>query len=176
MKALLDKYLQSNYKEVQKYASYFISRSKLNLNPQTIISNSYLRYVKIDPELKHEYEAKGYFFHIIKTEILWRDTESKKELVTCLDERQVKDEIDDEILIKFEEELKYQNQKGAVEIYRNNQIDRVKLIFFETFYDKQFNTVRSIADHFGISVFAAHGLITEMKNDIREILQKHETI
>jgi hypothetical protein len=173
MKALLDTYIQCNYKEVEKYTSYFIKRSKLKLSVQTVISNAYLRYLNINPEVKHDYEAKGYLFHLIKTEIIWRDTESKKELTNAIDDYLQKEEPDD-FLIKLENEFKLQNQRVAIEIYRNTQKDRVKKIFFETYFDKGYNTVRSIAKHFNISEFSSHGLITEMKQDIRQILEKHE--
>lgn len=177
MKALLDKYLKSNYSEASKYAAYFISRSKLPLNPNTVISNAYLRYCKIDPQVKEIHEAKAYFFHIIKTEILWRDTDSRLEFVTASnDEMVVIDEIDLDLDNKIEIELRMQNQQNAIEVYRQNITDRVKLIFFETYYDKGINTTRTIADHFNISSFSAHLMITEMKNEIKDIFEvlKHE--
>jgi RNA-binding protein YhbY len=173
MKTLLDKYLECNYKEVEKYTSYFIKRSKLKLSVQTVISNAYVRYLNINPDVKHDYEAKGYLFHLIKTEIIWRDTESKKELTNAIEDYLQKEEPDD-FLIKLEHEFKLQNQRVAIEIYRKTQKDRVKKIFFETYFDKGYNTVRSIAKHFNISEFSSHGLITEMKQDIRQILEKHE--
>lgn len=173
MKGILDSYLQSNYIEVKKYTDYFILRSKLNLQSEVVISNAYLKYVAISPEIKHDYEAKGYLFHLIKCEILWNGTASKIELINCLENGQEKDEIDD-YLININEEIKLQNYKAAVELYRQTEKDRVKKIFFETYYDKGYNTVRDIAKHFDISVFSAHGLITEIKQDIRTLL-KHES-
>jgi len=174
MKALLDSYLQSNYIEVVKYTSYFIKRSKLKLSIQTVISNSYIRYIQISPSIEHEHEAKGYLFHLIKTEILWNGTESKKELCNSLDFDLLKDETIDEFLINLQEEFKIQNYHAAIELYRQEQKDRIKKIFFETYFDKGYSTTRSIAKHFNISEFSTHGLITEMKKDIRELLEKHE--
>lgn len=174
MKVLIDTYLQSNYNEVLKYTSYFVKRSKLRLSVQTVISNSYLKMLQINPEIKHEHEIKGYLFHLIKYEIIWNGTESKKELVNSLDFDLLKDETVDEFLINLQEELKIQNYRAALELYRNQQKDRVKKIFFETYFDKGYNTTRSIAKHFNISEFSSHGLITEMKQDIRQLLEKHE--
>jgi len=63
MKDILDKYIQSNYIEVKKYTDYFVSRSKLNLTSEAVISNAYLKLVQINPDIKEDYEAKGYLFH-----------------------------------------------------------------------------------------------------------------
>ena len=177
MKALLDTYLQCNYREAQKYASYFIQRSKLKLNTNTVISNAYLRYVKIDPAVKEPHEVKAYFFHLIKTEILWRDTDSRLKFVTATDDEfQLTDYENTDLEDKINVELKLTAQSQAIETYRNECTDRVKLIFFETYYDKGYNTTRAIANHFDISVFAAHAMIREMKDDIQDIYTglKHE--
>lgn len=82
------------------------------------------------------------------------------------------EEAEDELKDKILFELNYQEQKSVIEIYRNTVDDRIKLIFFETYHDKGYNTTRSIADHFSISVFTAHAMITEMKSDLRRL--KHE--
>jgi hypothetical protein len=177
MKALLDKYIQSNYIEASKYAAYFIQRSKLPLNPNTVISNAYLRYCKIQPAVKEPHEVKAYFFHLIKTEILWRDTCSRLEIVTAVeDEQHLTDDNNTDLEDKINVELKLTAQSEAIEIYRATCNDRVKLIFFETYYDKGYNTTRAISSHFDISVFAAHGMIREMKDEINEIYNrlKHE--
>lgn len=173
MKDILDQYIQSNYVEVKKYTDYFISRSKLNLESEVVISNAYLKLIQINPDIKEDYEAKGYLFHLIKSEIIWNGTASKLELVNCLNVDQQKDEEIDEYLINLAEEIKIQNYIATLELYKQTQTDRVKKIFFETYYDKGYNTVRSIAAHFNISSFAAHGLLTEIKEEIRELL-KHE--
>jgi hypothetical protein len=170
MKVLLDQYLQCNYNEATKYAGYFIQRTKQQLNTNTVISNAYLRYIKINPAVKEPHEVKAYFFHLIKTEILWRDTDSKLEFVTANDdELQLTDYENTDLEDKIHVELKLQTQKQAIEQYREQCNDRVKLIFFETYYDKGYNTTRAIANHFDISVFAAHAMIREMKDDIQDI-------
>jgi hypothetical protein len=175
MKGILDTYLQSNYVEVKKYTDYFVSRSKLKIQSEVVISNAYLVLVGINPPLKEEYEVKGYLFDLIKKQLIWKGTSSKLELVRSLSCDQQKDHEADEYLINMEEEFKIQNYMAVIELYRHTQKDRIKRIFFETYYDKGYNTVRSIAQHFNISSFAAHGLITEIKEEIRELL-KHGQI
>jgi hypothetical protein len=170
MKAILDKYLQSNYTEACKYASYFIARSKLPLNYAAVLSNSYIRYCTISPQITEEHQVKAYFFHIIKTEILWRDTDSRLEFVTAVDEdRQIVDYENTELEDKINTELNRQDQLKAINLYRENETDQVKRIFFETYYDKGYNTTRSIASHFDISTFTAHIMIRNMKDEIQDI-------
>jgi len=177
MKLILDNWLQCNYAEAKKYASYFISRTKIPLNVNVVLSNAYLRYCKIEPPTQTEHECKAFFFHVIKTEIAWRDTDSRMELITAVeDEKHLTDEKNTELEDKINVELRLINQNKAVELYRVQCDDRVKLIFFETYYDKGYNTTRAIANHFDISVFAAHAMIREMKDDIQDIYNelKHE--
>ncbi len=67
------------------------------------------KLVQINPDIKEDYEAKGYLFHLIKSEIIWNGTASKLELVNCLTVDQQKDEEIDEYLISLAEEIKIQN-------------------------------------------------------------------
>jgi hypothetical protein len=171
MKGSLDKYLQTHYIEVQKYTMYLLNRINLRIEADTVISNAYLNCLKNEHKFKYG-NVKDFLFHFIKCELLFRDTESKKEIINSLENEFPIEEAEDEIKDKILFELNYQEQKSVVEIYRNTLEDRIKLIFFETYHDKGYNTTRSIADHFDISVFTAHAMITEMKQDLRQL--KHE--
>jgi hypothetical protein len=171
MKDSLDRYLQHHYIDVKKYTMYLLNRIKIRIEADTVISNAYLNCLKNESKFKYG-NVKDFLFHFIKCELLFRDTNSKIEIVNSVENNMPIEEAEDELKDKILFELNYQLQKSVIEIYRNTVDDRIKLIFFETYHDKGYNTTRSIADHFNISVFTAHAMITEMKHDLRRL--KHE--
>ena len=84
MKTLLDNYIQHNYKEVNRYANYFLHRLKSKLDVDTVINNAYLRTIQYKHPIEFEYEAKALLFESIKAEVLW-NSESKKELINSVE-------------------------------------------------------------------------------------------
>lgn len=173
MKALLDKYISENYKEVNRYANYFITRLKSKLDADTIINNAYLQCLKVRTPIEFEYQAKAHLFQLIKCELLW-NSESKKELINSVESDYIPEIEDTELHEKILLELRYNEQKNIVKIYRSQINDRVKLYFFEVYYDKGINTTRKIAEHFNISSASAHELIIEIKKGIRELESKYK--
>lgn len=166
MKALLDNYIQRNYKEVNRYTNYFLHRLKSKLNADTVINNAYLRTLQYKGVIIEEYEAKALLFESIKAEVLW-NSESKKELINSVESDYIPEVEDTDLAEKILLELKYNEQKNIIELYRSQINDRVKLYFFQAYYDKGICTTRRIAEHFNISTASAHLLIVEMKEEIR---------
>jgi hypothetical protein len=166
MKALLDNYIQNNYKEVNRYANYFLHRLKSKLDADTVINNAYLRTLQYKGIIVEQYEAKALLFESIKAEVLW-NSESKKEIINSVESDYIPEVEDTDLAEKIIQELRYNEQKNIVEIYRSQINDRVKLYFFQAYYDKGICTTRKIAEHFNISTASAHLLIVEMKEDIR---------
>lgn len=171
MKKLLDKYITENYQEVNRYTHYFITRLKSKLDVDTVINNAYIQALKYKGSVEFEYQAKAVLFQLIKCELLW-NSESKKELINSVEPDYLPEYEDTELHEKILFELRYNEQKTIIELYRSQLNDRVKLYFFEAYYDKQINTTRKIAEHFNISTASAHALINELKQGIRDL--EHE--
>jgi hypothetical protein len=173
MKAILDKYIQRNYSEINRYTNYFLHRLKSKLDADTVINNAYIKSLGYKNVVTEEYEAKAILFQLIKCELLW-NSDSKKELITSVESDYVPEQEDTDLQEKILYELKYNEQKTILELYRSQINDRVKQYFFEAYYDKQICTTRRIAEHFNISTASAHLLIVEMKDDIRRFKKTKE--
>lgn len=174
MKVILDNYLNTNYKEVERYTHYFLHRLKLNLDVSSVINNAYINYIDHQEQGKTpiiEHEVSYYFSHLIKCELLWT-SETKKELITSVENHYLSDEQieSDSIII----DTTTKRRKIILEIYKNSLESKVKRIFFETFLrlsedkGKPF-TIRELANHFNISIGTAHNMVKDMRNEINDI-------
>jgi hypothetical protein len=162
MIALLNNYITKNYDEINRYTRYFVSRLNSQLDIDTIINNAYIKASESKYQYKEEHEAKAMFLHLIKCELLWQ-SDSKKEIINSVENEYIPDSIDDSL----ENEIKFSERLEILENYRGQITDKIKLIFFETYYDKQISTGRTIAKHFGISHTSAHFMINEMLESIK---------
>jgi hypothetical protein len=77
---------------------------------------------------------------------------------------------------KILEDKMYSTQKGLIEIYRAQINDNVHRIVFEAYIDKGYTTARSMAKYFDIPTTSAHYLIKEIKQNLREMQYRYETI
>ena len=89
-----------------------------------------------------------------------------------------RERIDDEqdLQAKILEDKIYSTHKGLIEIYRSQIDDNVHRIVFEAYIDKGYTTARGMAKYFGIPVTSAHYLITEIKQNLRKLQYRYETI
>lgn len=182
MKKTLDNYLSENYDEVRTYTNYILT-SYLNykgikysmLDADTCINNAYLHVLTIDTEKTDTNSVKSYLLNTIKFQIIWDtslshkqdDIKSQEYLATDIEE-------DDEVNRKIEIENRYNKQRAFIEVYRNQITDILEKAKFEAYFDKGFNTARSLAKHFGIPTTSAHYIITDIKQKIRKIQYSYE--
>ncbi len=76
LKAILDKYINTNYAEIRKYTNYFLVRMNSRINADVVINNSYLYLIKLNPNLTNENEVKSYLLNTIKKQIIWNTSQS----------------------------------------------------------------------------------------------------
>ena len=175
LKAILDKYINTNYAEIRKYTNYFLVRMNSRINADVVINNSYLYLIKLNPNLTNENEVKSYLLNTIKKQIIWNTSQSnKEELVTALEYEPNETNDDTDLIYKIEQERKYQLYKSCIEIYRNTIQDRIKLIIFEAYYDKGYTTARSMGKYFDLPFTTAHYWIKEIKEDLKRIKLENE--
>jgi hypothetical protein len=176
LKAILDKYLSTNYDEVRKYTNFFLVRMKRRTTADVVINNSYLYLVNLNPQLTTENEVKSYLLQTIKKQIIWTTSQSNKdEQITAFENTNiVETDENTDLLEKIEIERKYQLHKSCIEVYRNTIKDRIKLIIFEAYYDKGYSTARSMGKYFNLPYTTAHFWIREIKEDLRKIKLENE--
>ena len=175
LKAILDRYINTNYAEIRKYTNYFLVRMNSTITADVVINNAYLYLVKLNPDLNTENEVKSYLLNTIKKQIIWNTSQSnKEELVTALEYEPNETNDDTDLIYKIEQERKYQLYKSCIEIYRNTIKDRIKLIIFEAYYDKGYTTARAMGKYFELPFTTAHYWIKEIKEDLKRIKLENE--
>jgi len=175
LKAILDRYINTNYAEIRKYTNYFLVRMNSTITADVVINNAYLYLVDLNPDLNTENEVKSYLLNTIKKQILWNTSQSNKdESVTAIEYTNNETNDDSDLIYKIEQERKYQLYKSCIEIYRNTIQDRIKLIIFEAYYDKGYTTSRAMGKYFNLPYVTAHYWIREIKEDLKRIKLENE--
>ena len=148
LKAILDRYINTNYAEIRKYTNYFLVRMNSTITADVVINNAYLYLVKLNPDLNTENEVKSYLLNTIKKQVIWKTSVSNlEEQVNSLQYEPNETNDDSDLIFKIEEERKYQLHKSCIEIYKNTIEDRIKLIIFEAYYDKGYTTARAMGKY-----------------------------
>lgn len=175
LKAILDKYINTNYEEIRKYTNYFLVRMNSLIDANTVINNSYLYLVKLNPDINTENEVKSYLLNAIKQQVLWKTSQSNlDDKVTSMEYEPNETNDDTDLIYKIEEERKYQLHKSCIEIYKNTINDRIKLIIFEAYYEKGYTTARAMGKYFDLPFTTAHYWIREIKEDLKRIKLENE--
>jgi hypothetical protein len=177
MKKLLDRYINNHYHEVRAYTLYFLTKLGSKIEADTVINNSYLHVLTINEDADTEDQVKSYLLNTIKYQILWNTSLSHRDDRVTSMEYEPSDEADDEqdLQAKILEDKIYSTHKGMIEIYRSQISDNVHRIVFEAYIDKGYTTARSMAKYFDIPVTSAHYLITEIKQNLRNLQYRYET-
>lgn len=177
MKKLLDRYINNHYHEVRAYTLYFLTKLGSKIEADTVINNSYLHVLTINEDADTEDQVKGYLLNTIKYQILWNTSLSHRDDRVTSMEYEPSDEADDEqdLQAKILEDKIYSTHKGMIEIYRSQISDNVHRIVFEAYIDKGYTTARSMAKYFDIPVTSAHYLITEIKQNLRNLQYRYES-
>ena len=178
MKKLLDRYISNHFDEVRAYTLYFLSKMGSNIEADTVINNSYLHVLTINEDAESEDQVKSYLLNTIKYQILWNTSLSHKDDRVTSMEYNGNDQVDDEqdLQAKILEDKIYSTHKGMIEIYRSEIDDHVHRIVFEAYIDKGYTTARAMAKYFDIPVTSAHYLIKEIKQNLRKLQYRYETI
>jgi hypothetical protein len=182
MKKTLDKYISENYDEVRKYTNHFLkaynNKKNINLsmlNADTVINNAYLHVLTINTEKTDANSVKSYLLNTIKCQIIWDTSISHKQDDCKSIEYVGKDEIDDdEVSRKIAIEQRFNDQRAYIEIFRRQITDPIERITFECYYDKGYNTARSLSKYFGIPATSAHYMLRDIKQKIRQIQYSYE--
>jgi len=175
LKAILDRYINTNYSEIRKYTNYFLVRMNSTITADVVINNAYLYLVKLNPDLNTENEVKSYLLNTIKKQVIWKTSVSNlEEQVNALEYEPNETNDDSDLIFKIEEERKYQLHKSCIEIYKNTIQDRIKLIIFEAYYEKGYTTARAMGKYFDLPFTTAHYWIKEIKEDLKRIKLENE--
>lgn len=178
MKEQLDRYINRNYDEVLRYTKHFLKVLNIpsSIDADAVINNAYIHCTKVHlPEMTQD-KAKSYLLNTIKYELIWTQGSRTKRDDIYRSQEYLGDSLDDttDLDHKIEIEERHNFKKAIIEIYRNQQHDRIKRIIFEAYYDKGHSTQTALAKYFNINSTSAYFLIKEIKENIKSIQYRYE--
>jgi hypothetical protein len=170
----IDIFLTDNYKFLQTIAKGMAYKRRLKYDAAILITEAYEHCLKNAEKIQDENQLQRWFIakmsfecNFSKSKTSTENTLQSMEFVSdCYDS-------DTELEYKLNSDLREIQAKGLIVSYHYKEKDPVKRIFFEAYFIKGHNTVRSIAKHFNLSNAIAHQYIKQMQLDVRTFAEKH---
>lgn len=176
MKATLDRYISTHYQEVFRYTRYFCAKYNPHLTIDLVINNAYLHCIEINDNTTDVNKVKSYLLNAIKRQVLWQNLDTNKQEKVRANELDVPDTIDDDTDLneKIDIEMKYNEWKGYVDIYRDGLTDSVSITVAKAYFDKGLTTATAMSQHFKIPRTSAHYLIAEIKQKLKQLKYENQ--
>lgn len=162
MRSLIDKFYTDNYNLLVSAAKRRITQLKKSIEPESLVSSSYLYLVgKADTIQEEEIERLAFGF--IYFELMRYNSQTNlKERINSVDlEFDISDlnNQSDNLLLKID-----------VSDFENT-LDRVDAILWNVYYNKGITTKRDLAEHFNIDPSSALIYINELKQKFRNYVE-----
>lgn len=167
MKVKIDKFYSENYKTLVLAAKRRITQLKKNIEPESLVSSSYL-YVVGKADTISEDEIPRLAFGFILLELIRTNSQTNlKERINPVD-------LDFDI-----SDTNNQSENLVLKIDIAdfvNTLNRVDQIIFEVYFDKGKRTKRDLADHFNIDPSSALIYINDIKTKFRNYVKDKRPI
>lgn len=167
MKVTIDKFYTENYKTLVLAAKRRITQLKKNIEPESLVSSSYL-YVVGKADTITEEEIPRLAFGFILLELIRTNSQ------TNLKERLNPVDLDFDI-----SDTNNQSDQLVLKIDVSdfvNTLNRTDQIIFEVYFNKGKTTKRDLAEHFNIDPSSALIYINEIKEKFKKYVADKETI
>lgn len=167
MKVKIDKFYSDNYKTLVLAAKRRITQLKKNIEPESLVSSSYL-YVVGKADTITEDEIPRLAFGFILLELIRTNSQ------TNLKERLNPVDLDFDI-----SDTNNQSDNLLLKIDISdfvNTLNRVDQIIFEVYFDKGKRTKRDLAEHFNIDPSSALIYINDIKTKFKKYVKDKEPI
>lgn len=170
----INDFFTTNYKMLETIALGISYKNKRNINPSATVSESYLYIYKIKHKINTQDELQRFTIHWIKQMVgTWStnnkliNDEGNKKIDSSYVPEEI-DEFDDNLQSKVEIEIWYNERKCILEMYRAQEMDKVKAIIFDCYFNKGITKGRDMAKHLSINKDYSSRYIREMKQAIRD--------
>jgi len=167
MKATIDKFYSDNYNTLVLAAKRRITQLKKNIEPESLVSSSYLYVVgKVDTITEDEIPRLAFGFILLELIRTNSQTNLKERLNPVDLDFDISDTNNqtDNLLLKID-----------ISDFVNT-LNRVDQIIFEVYFDKGKRTKRDLADHFNIDPSSALIYINDIKEKFRNYVKDKEPI
>lgn len=152
-------------------------QNKKYIHPTTAINEAYLYiFEKCRDKFSNEDELQRIVINYIKMMTIWNGSVSFTHLEKTMTSDYIPDIIDDfedNLQSKLEIEFWYNDKKCLLQMYREQEQDRVKQIIFDCYFNKGITKGIDMAKHLKINKDYSCKYIREMKKDIREFSNKN---
>ncbi len=149
---------------------------KQYIQPTTAVNEAYLYiFDKHRNSFSNEDELQRIVINFITKNIIWDNSSiNKKEKVMTSDYiPDVIDDFDESLNDKLYLEFWYNEKKCILQLYRDQEQDKIKQIIFDCYFKKGITKGTDLAKHLKINKDYSSKYIREMKNDIREFQNKN---
>jgi hypothetical protein len=151
-------------------------QNKKYIHHSTAVNEAYLYiFEKNRNNFNNEDELQRMVINYIKMMTIWNGSVSFTHLEKTMTSDYIPDTIDDfedNLESKLEIEFWYNDKKCLLQMYRDQENDRVKQIIFDCYFNKNITKGIDMAKHLKINKDYSCKYIREMKRDIREFAKK----
>lgn len=166
MKALIDKYIESNYKKLVCIAQTKITLYNKNLIAEDLVSDAYL-YV-LSQEIDKEEDIPRYLVNYMNIEIIGSNSNTnRKWKVNNLSDVVVKD--DAECFSVLDEFDFYNTIEDFVK-----KLDRQHQIVWDVYFNKGKRKIKELAEHFEISMNDAYKYRRQVLDKLKEYYEDQD--
>lgn len=177
----INDFYTNNIKMLEKIAAGVSYKKNRNINPSATISESYLYIYKIKDKINSIDDLQRYIIHWIKQMVgtwgnnnkLINDEGNKKIDVSYIPE--VVDDFSDNIDDKIETEMWYNNVRCIMDMYKEQETNKIKLIIFDCYFNKGIIKGADMAKHLNINKNYACSYIKQLRTDIKEFYIKKKS-
>lgn len=160
---------------------------KLNKQLEThlVTNEAYLHMFKNLDSIQTEKDLQKLVVNFIVKNIGWTNSQiNKQERLSIHDEliqddeneesNKLEDKSDLDLEQKIEIERWYTEKLALLQMYRQQETDKVKQIIFDCYFNKGITKGIAMAKHLGINKNAGCQLVKQMKQDIKEYANKNK--
>jgi len=167
-----DKYFVSKIPKMRLIITKLINKyKKYHLDLDAVISETYIYILPFIDIFETNNQCERYMFNFINKNILWLNSQlNRKEglnnITEGYDPPEVIDDIEENIRTKVELETWYNKRQALLILYRNQLLDKEKIIIYDCFFVKKLQTGKALGKHLGLNTDYALAYIRQMKLDI----------
>jgi DNA-directed RNA polymerase specialized sigma subunit len=167
MKVLIDRFYAENYDLLVGAAKKRIQMSKSVVEPQSVVSSSYMYLISKSNNITEE-EIPKMAMGFICMELSWYSSKTNRE-------ENVKYEEFDPLMIGDYNHIDNEILKMDIEDFRSS-LDRLEKIVFDCYYYKGLTKKKELAEHFNIDVTSAWFLIRDLKDKFKKYAKTEERL
>jgi hypothetical protein len=175
----INNYYRENNKLLTKVIKGILYKKNKKINIDIIINESYIHVYNNIDSINNEDELQRMILNFINKSIIWTNSKiNKQERLNDFEFNEFEgdnfDQQDIELINKINIEKWYDDKQCLLQMYRQQETDKVKQIIFDCFFIKKITKGVDLASHLKVNKDYACKYIRTLKNDIKEFAQNEK--